>query len=175
MKNIKKYLDKTENYIEKHAEKMPHLPQETRKSLADIWPVLVLFAGVIHLFFAWWLYEWARQVDTYVGLLRDTTYGINVTKTGLGFWVWSAILILFINAILLIIAFPKLQKRLKVGWDLVLVAALINLVYGFINLFIEGRGGFLNVIGILIGSAISFYLLFEIREYFDKSKVKVKK
>jgi O-antigen/teichoic acid export membrane protein len=65
-------------------------------------------------------------------------------------------------------AVSPLMKRLRRGWDLLFLSALINLVYAVVTIFIDSRGigsFFLS----LLSSAIGFYLLFQVRSKFGGS------
>lgn len=167
-------VHKAEKALEEPIGALPALPKETRRSLAVIWPWLALVAGILQLLAAWWLFDWARELEKYSEWADRLTvsYGVSADNTGLTVWVWLAIIVLVIDAIILLAAFPKLQKKQKAGWDLLLLGALINLVYGIVSLFIDGRGGFSGLFGALVGSAIGFYLLFQVREYFGGGTIK---
>lgn len=161
-------LHKVEKSLEEPFASLPPLPKDLKKGLASIWPWLALIAGVLQLLAAWWLYDWAKYYDKLVDWTNSisTTFGGATVDSRLTAWVWIAVVMLAVDGIILLLAFPRLQKKLKSGWDLLLLAALINLAYGVISLFIDGRGGMGSLLGALIGSAIGFYLLFQVREYF---------
>lgn len=161
-------VHKAENALEEPFNSLPPLPKDARKGLAGIMPWLALLGGVLQLASAWWLYDWARVADSWVDAANrlSAAFGVAPVNAGLTVWVWIAIAVLAVSGALLLLAFPKLQKKAKAGWDLVFLGALINLVYGIVSLFVDGRGGFGSLLGALIGSAISFYLLFQVREFF---------
>lgn len=84
--------------------------------------------------------------------------------------IYIGVIMLAIDAVILLLAFPKLQKRQKSGWDLLFLGALINLAYGVVQMFTYQRGVG-SFIGSLIGSAIAFYLLFQVREKFNGTNI----
>ena len=146
----------------------PKLSASTKESLAKIWPWLALIFGVIQLFAAWGLWHLTRVVNSVA-----TYYGI-VTHTSLGYsgkdklFIYIGIIVLLVDAVILLMAYPKLVKRAKAGWDLLFLGSLLNVVYSVVNLLISGRG-FGDFLFSLLGSAIGFYLLFQVKEKYTKS------
>jgi hypothetical protein len=147
----------------------PKLSNGTKETLVKIWPWLALVFGVIQLFAALALWRLVHAVNSVI-----TVYG-TVIKTGAGIsgtdklFIAIGIIALLVDAVILLMAYPKLAKRQKAGWDLIFLGALLNVAYSVVNLLISGRGisGFLSS---LIGSAIGFYLIFQVREKFLSSK-----
>lgn len=167
-------VHKAEKALEAPIGSLPPLPKDAKKGLASIFPWLALIGGVLQALAAWWLFDWARTADRFVDLANSwaRAYGVETVNSGLTLWVWIAVVVLAIDAVILLLAFPKLQKKEKAGWDLLLLASLINLIYGVVSLFIDGRGGLGSLIWTLIVSAVGFYLLFQVREYFGGKAVK---
>lgn len=164
-----KLVHKAEKALEPLFKGLPSLPKDTKKGLAGIVVWLALIGGILQLLAAWWLYDTARSVDQLADWINSwaATVGTEGTTAGLSFWVWLGIGILVLDAIILLMAYPKLKAGKKSGWDLLFLGALINLAYGIVSLFIDGsRGGLGALLGALIGSAIGLYLLFQVREFF---------
>lgn len=162
------FVHKAEKALEEPLGTLPALPKETKKGLASIWPWLALIAGVAQLAFALSLYRAARWVDEWADAANQFSRSLGmgqVTDGGLTLWVWLGLIFLIVSAVVLLAAFPKLQKKQKAGWDLLLLGALLNLGYGVVSLFIEGRG-LTSLIMSLVGTAISIYLLFQVREFY---------
>lgn len=166
-------VHKIEKALEEPFKSLPALPKDAKKGLASIWPWLALVAGILQLWAAWSLYRWASAVNEIAEWANAWArqVGVNTTNAGLTVWVWIAIIVLAVDAVILLMAFPKLQKSLKSGWDLLFLAALINLVYGVVSLFIDGRGGLGGLIWTLVASGVGFYLLFQVREHFGGKKL----
>lgn len=166
-------VHKAEKALEQPFGALPALPKETKKGLASIWPWLALIAGILQLVAAWGLYDWARTWGNAINELNRfaASFGVDTGRSGFTVWVWIAIVVLVIDAVILLAAFPKLQKKQKAGWDLLFLAALINLAYGLVSLFIDERGGIGSLFFALLGSAIGFYLLFQVREHFGGKKL----
>lgn len=150
---------------------LPHLPESSRESLANFWPWLALIGGIVQLWAAWILYrlaDWAGAVSDYVNELSRIYGGREVGPTGMDKTViYLGVALLVVDAVILLMAWPKLKARLRAGWDLLFLGSLLNLAYGVVQIFTFNRG-FGSFIGSLVGSAIGFYLLFEVREKFSK-------
>ena len=65
--------------------------------------------------------------------------------------------ILAISLVLEAMALPGLFKRSKKGWDLLFYATLVNAVHSLITF---------NLGGLVIGSLISLYILFQLKELY---------
>ncbi len=160
-------VHKAEKALEGIFKAVPPLPKDAKKGLASILPWVALIGGVLQLWGAWQLYRWADSWSKVADWANAwaRSLGVDSGTSGVTFWVWISVAVAALTAVLLLAAFPKLQKNLKGGWDLMFLAGLVNLLYGISTLFIEHRGVG-NLIGSLIGSAIGFYLLYQVREYF---------
>ncbi len=81
--------------------------------------------------------------------------------------IWLSIAVLVVEALLYIAAFNPTKARKKSGWDLLFYALLVNVAYGIVVAFTY-YGGIGRLLGSLIGSAIGFYFLFQIRASYKK-------
>ncbi len=148
---------------------MPPLPDSSREGLAKVWPWLALIGGVLQLLAAlalWRLASWADQVTDLANQLSTYYVGYGAGPSSLEKTViYIGVAVLLVEAVLLLMAFPKLQKRERAGWDLLFLAGLLNVVYGVLQIFTFNRG-FGSFIFSLIGSGVMFYLLFQVREKF---------
>lgn len=150
---------------------LPHLPESSREGLAKVWPWLALIGGILQLLVAWGLWGLTRVVDYYSDLANSLSVYYTGRAAGLSsgdkMVIYLGILLLVVDAVILLMAFPKLQKRERGGWDLLFLGALLNLVYAVVTIFIDARG-VSSFIGSLVGSALGFYLLFEVQSKFSK-------
>jgi hypothetical protein len=165
-------VKKMETSLQKSFKDLPHLPESTRTSLANIWPVLALIAGILQIWAAYSLYHLVNWADRLNDLANSLS--IYVTDQAAGptamdkTVIYLGVAMLAVEGIIMLIAFPKLQKRQKAGWDLLFLAALLNVAYAVVQIFTFNRG-FGSFIMSLIGTAIGFYLLFEVRSKFTKT------
>ncbi len=150
----------------------PNISASGKESLAKAWPWLAVIFGVLQLWAAWVLWDLLRVADrvtTIFGTYINSGFSVYSGKDK--FFIYLSIISLVVDAVLLLVAYPKLVKRQKAGWDLIFIAALINAVYGVLNLFIYGRG-FGSLIASLAGSVVGFYLLFQVREKYNHAAKK---
>lgn len=123
---------------------------------------MALAGGVLSLVAAYNLYQALTVVDSLY-----QAFGYVAPVTGLGMMSWLGIIILAVEAVVFLAAFPALRDYKKSGWNLVFWAALLSALYSIIvSLF---SGGFINIgqlIFMLLGAAFGLYLLFQVRPYF---------
>lgn len=160
--------------------KAPALPAGGKKFIVEVAPWLALLGGVFSLLAGLSLWRWAHVANNainYVNNLCDA-YAVNagacanISNSRLTFWIWLAIAVLVVEGVLYLLAFPGLRDRKKQGWNYIFYGGLVNVVYAVVSLFTDYNavGGF---IGSLIGAAIGFWLLFQVRSaYTGKGAVK---
>jgi len=152
------------------------LPEGGRKTLVQIMPWLALVFGILQLLGAWSLYHWASAasaVSNYVASVCQV-YGTADCGTGLASrWsvtLWLALVVVLVDAVLLLAAFPGLRDRKKGGWNLVLYSVLLNFAYGIVSLFTNYGSKVGSFIGSLIGLVIGLWILFQIRDSYAAGK-----
>jgi magnesium-transporting ATPase (P-type) len=160
-------LEKTLDDVYKKA---PALPESGRKLIVEWLPWITLVFGVLTLWSAFWLWQWAHALDKWVDLANSVSsaYGGAIAATGrMNFFVWLSLGAMLVQAVIYLMASSPLKDRNKKGWDLLFYAGLVSLAVGLIGVFIGGSyGGFSRLFGTLLGSAIGFYFLFQIRSYY---------
>ncbi|MDB5182673.1 MAG: hypothetical protein JWO47_457 [Candidatus Saccharibacteria bacterium] len=158
-------VKKAETVIGGWYKNAPKLSDKTKETLVKIWPWLALVFGILQLVAAlalWRLVHVANSIVTIYGTVVNTNIGISGTDK---LFIALGIILLIVDAVILLMAYPKLAKRQKTGWDLIFLGSLLNVVYSVITLLINGRG-VSSFLSSLIGSAIGFYLIFQVREKF---------
>jgi len=119
--------------------------------------------GILQIFAVFALWNLGHAVTAYLSVA--TAYGMTSAPT-LGFFYYVGLAALAVDAIILLVAYAPLKARSKKGWDLLFLGSLINLLYGVVMLFDGAYGGFDKLLGALLGSAIAFYFLFQVRDYY---------
>ncbi len=144
------------------------LPDTTRKQLAQLAPWAALIFGLLQLAAAYWLWDWGRSINKLVDITNSFTalYGVQTVER-LNLFYWLSLIILALDAILLLVAFPALQKRQKAGWDFLFYAAALNAVYGVVSVF-NNRGSIFTLATSLLFSTIGLFFLFQIRSQFTR-------
>ena len=151
---------------------LPSLPEGGRKVLVKIWPVLALIFGVLQLLAAWSLWglgHTANELVSYANQLSIAAGNGPVTQD-LGLFYYLGLAVLVVDAVILLMAVAPLNAHQKKGWDLLFLGAELNLVYGIVILFDSYYGGVGSLFSTLLGSAIGFYLLFQVRDYYTGAK-----
>jgi uncharacterized BrkB/YihY/UPF0761 family membrane protein len=165
------WLTKLEKTLQPIFKGTPPLSKGGREWLVKAWPVLALVFGVLQLLLAINLWRFAHSVDHFVDYANQIarTYGNGDVVHHLGLFYWLALLSLFVDGAILLMAFPHLKARRKQGWDLLFLGATLNLLYGLFSAFDTYYGGVSKFIGTIIGSAVAYYLLFQVRELYGAS------
>lgn len=164
--NLEKALDDV------FVKKAPKLPASAKKVIVDWLPWINLVFGILALWGAWALWSWANTVTRWTDYANELSValgGSKVVDDRLTVVVWLALIVLAVEALLYIMAFPATRDKKKSGWNLMFYALLVNAVYGVVTLF-SSYGGASNLIGYLIGSAIGLYFLFQIRDMYISGK-----
>lgn len=148
----------------------PKMPEGGKKFFVKYLPIISLVVGILTILTAINLWRWAHTVD-YVGQLCNA-YGVTscAGASRLSLWLWLAMLASLAEGLLYLFAYTGLRDHKRQGWNYLYYGALINVVYAVISLFTDYDAG-AGFVGGLIGSAIGFWILFQIREaYLGKTK-----
>lgn len=164
-------INKIENSMSEVFKGLPPLPESTKEALAKLWPWLALVGGVLQGLAALALWKLANWADRITDLNNSLSVYYGNYATGPTSFdktvIYVGVAVLLVDAVILLMAFPHLQKRNRKGWDLLFLGSLLNLVYAVLQIFTYDRGFGSFIMGV-IGSAIGFYLLFQVREKFSK-------
>ena len=144
---------------------LPALPVGAKKFIVAYLPWFSLIIGVLTLFAALSLWHWAHVANSLIDYANSVSAaygGSQIATTRMSALLWVGLVVLLLEAIIYIAAFPGTRAKLKSGWDLLFYGALINIVYGVLMVF-TSYGGIFNLILDLVFAAIGLYFLFQIR------------
>ena len=79
---------------------------------------------------------------------------------------YIGLLVLAVQVVVMFASISPLLKRKRIGWQMLFYATTISLVYSVFETFGYGYFGFGTLIGGLIGAAVSYYVIFQIRAYY---------
>lgn len=169
-------LHKFEATVAEWYRDVPHLPKGGQRWIADNawWIILVavIFGafGIVSLFT---LIAGLSVVTTTYGIYGSAYNTIAPTVyTGMGLvTAWITLASLAASTVIMACAITPLKAQKKKGWDLLFLSDIIY--FALVVLAAVVSFNFFGIVGPLIGTAISFYFLFEIRSYFHGGKVKV--
>lgn len=167
-------VQKIESVLQNWLKPLPHLPTEWRKWLAtNVWwltmiMVVLSVLGVLGM---------AGALLTALSIfgLNATFYGVYAHQVYTGLWMVST-LVSFVFMVATILAagaaVNPLREQKKRGWELLLLANVISIASAAVSAVLNFSvyNFVANVFGVFVGAVISFYLLFEVREYFGAKK-----
>ncbi len=167
---IKHFIQRSEQTLDTIFREFPPLPTTWRQAAANLWPWIALVSGILQISAAYSLWHLTRLAESVVTNL--SLYQSTYVNTGPGMLdkmiIYLGLITLVTEGTVLLLAFTPLRAKIRKGWDLVFLAALINLAYAIISIFITERG-ISSSFGSLLASAFGFYLLFQIKDYFYSS------
>lgn len=145
------------------------LPDGAKKWLADNSWWLALVGGVLSLWSAWGFWQAAHYVSQWARLADDLARysGVNTVSSSLGLTWWLAFAAILAQGVLMLVAYPKLKAHSKSGWNLLFYSSFISLAVGVLYLLTPAYG-FGSLIGTLLGTAIGWWVLFQMRGHFVK-------
>jgi hypothetical protein len=147
----------------------PKLSSGAKKSIVDIWPWVALVFGILQLWAALELWHWGHDANNLVNTL-NSYYGTTIGSVAhLNAFYWLSWVVLIVDALILLAAFPKLRAHKKTGWNLLFYGALLDFVYGVLSAF-NNYGGLSSLVFQVIITAIVLYFLFQIRDLYHGAK-----
>lgn len=160
---LEQLLDETVN------KKQPlQLPADVRKWLGrNVW-WMSLIGGILSVWGAWTFWQVGHYLST-VNPYLDELARVNGTTyaSDLGIMWYVALVGLLVEGVLMLAAIQKLKRGAKGGWDLLFYTSLVSLVVSLVYMFVPGYG-FGSLLGALVGTAIGWFFLFQIRSQFAK-------
>jgi hypothetical protein len=141
----KGYLDQLENSLYFYfVKKAPALPEGGREFIVMIAPWLVIVGAFFSI-------PTVLAIFGYGGVMS----GLPAVIFGPGYIM--KIILTAVRIFLELMALRGLFARKKKGWDFIFYAVLVNGGYYLVSM---------NLAGLVIGMLLSFYLLFQVREYY---------
>lgn len=148
---------------------LPDLPKGGREWLVKAAPILVLIAGIVQLIGAWDLWH-AGHVANNLVTLANQAYGSNiVASSNLNLFYWLSLVVLVVEGFILLASYSGLKNKIKLGWNMLFLAVLVNALYGILAGFDGNYAGLGSFVFSIIVTAFVLYFVFEIRSYYGKS------
>lgn len=149
----------------------PALPKKAKDFIVQYVPYLALLAGVLQLWGAYVVWRYMDRYGEVSDFVNQLSQYYNHTSIALSNFdktiLYVGIVALVVEAVVLLMAFSPLQQKARRGWDLLFLVSVLQVAYAVLAIFMHGYG-IGNFIGNLIGAAIGFYFLFQIRSAFTK-------
>lgn len=128
-------------------DKAPAIPKEWREIIVKILPWLSVVMVIIALPAILAVLGLATMFGPY-GYLAGVGYGSGVNLN----WIFTLVIMAIEG-----LAIPGLFKRSRYAWSLLFYAALLGAVQNLV---------FVNLGGLIIGTLLSLYILFQVKEYY---------
>ena len=147
-KDFKSYLKQLEDLLSEYlVKKAPALPANIKEAIVNFAPwvtlvVLILTLPVVLAVFG--LGAFFAPFSFLGGITAGTNYLLTILFSG-------------VQLVLEAMAIPGLFKKSRAAWNLVFYAALVGAVQNIVTF---------NLGGLLIGTLLSLYILFQVREYY---------
>jgi len=128
-------------------QKAPAMPTNIKELIVNLAPWLTLIFALISLpaiLFVFGLGTLLAPFSFLGGVRAGFNYGLSM-------------IVLAISVVLEFLSIPGLFKRARQGWNFVYYSALVYALYNIVSF---------NVGGLIIGALISFYILFQVKEYY---------
>jgi len=138
---------------------LPHLPKDWRHWLADNAWWLVLIGVLLGCLAILSLIPVVLGITIFTGIIAGPAAGALVIITGI---VNMAVLV--ISVALEAMAITPLKVKQKRGWDLLFLVSLVTFTGAALNALITGNVN--HIIGLVVGTLVGLYVLFEVRMYF---------
>lgn len=152
---------------------VPALPKGFKEWLVKYLPWLDLATVALTAWSVWIVWDWAHTANAWINYANEFSRavgGTEIATTRLSIGIWLSLGVLLVEGVIYLLAFSGLRDKKKAGWNFLFYGSIINVLYGIVILF-TSYGGFGNLVGSLIGTAIGWYFLFQIREYYNGKKI----
>lgn len=151
-KDWKNMLVQLEDKLVEISTKLPKLPDSVGEFLVKYGPYLMIVGLVVSVFGLLTTFGLLATINPLV----QSSYPIGYNFGYRSFFSFSA-LVGLVSMVFTAIAIPGLLKRAKSAWNLMFYASLVTLVSYLITM---------NLGSLVIGTAISWYILFQIRKFY---------
>lgn len=166
-----KQLAQLEAKLEVAFKDLPKIPKSGKDGIIGVMPYLALIFGALQVVSAYWVWRIIQNYDRVADVFNQYSSFYVKEVADLGSFdrgiIYLGALVVLVSGVIGILAYKPLLNKERRGWDLLFLASVVNVVYSVIAVFIQGRGIGSLVFG-LLGSAIGFYILFQIKEAYTK-------
>jgi hypothetical protein len=166
---MQRFLQNLETRLTDLFSRAPALTANGKNTIVEVWPWVALILGLLQLVAAWGLWHLIQVSHTLHNLAvhLSSYYGGHIPGPNMfnEAMMYVGIIVLITNTALLLMAFPKLRARSKVGWRLLFCSALLNGLYGLFQLCMDGRG-FGSFVVSLLETVVVLYFLFQVRSLY---------
>lgn len=131
--------------------KLPALPKGATDFIVNIAPWLSLIFGVLSILVGVSAFGFLAVLSPFAAVAGAGAYAI----TGL-----LSSLVLLVQGVIMIVAFPSLKKRGQRGWNLLFWSLILSVVSSVLSLSVFG------IIQSVVGALIGYYFLYQMKSYY---------
>ena len=131
--------------------KLPVLPRGATDFIVNVAPWLSLIFGVLSILVGVSAFGFLAVLSPFAAVAGAGAYAI----TGL-----LSSLVLLVQGVIMIVAFPSLKKRGQRGWNLMFWSLVLSIVSSVLSLSVFG------IIQSVVGALIGYYFLYQIKSYY---------
>jgi len=131
--------------------KLPVLPKGATDFIVNVAPWLSLIFGVLSILVGVSAFGFLAVLSPFAAVAGAGAYAI----TGL-----LSSLVLLVQGVIMIVAFPSLKKRGQRGWNLLFWSLILSVVSSVLSLNVFG------VVQSVVGALIGYYFLYQIKSYY---------
>lgn len=172
---FKLLLDKLESRLINYFDKWPNIASEFKEFLTKYLAYIVLIFGFLCLLSAYDLWHAGNTVNSLISYSNSYGSIYGIPKVAINhhrnLFFYLSLILIIIEAFLYIKSYPAVKKHLKIGWNLIFYALLVNFLCGF-SMLLNTYGGIYSLLARALFSLICLYVIFEIRDNFHTNKQK---
>jgi len=142
--------DLTKSLDEAYA-KLPALPVGVKEFIVTVAPWLALIVGILSILAGISIFGLFSILSPFAAVSGAGQYAISGIISSV---------VLLAEGVIELVAFPSLQARKIKGWNLIFLGLVLSIVSSLISLNIS------SVLWSLIGAAIGYYFLYQIKSYY---------
>jgi hypothetical protein len=146
MEPLEKFFE--DLFLKKISYQLPGSVKETLVKIAPWITLVVLVLSVPAILAVFGLGSFVASMSA--------AYGVS-----LGFRYYLGVAILVVQVVLMAMSISGLMKREIKGWRFVYYSSLVSVAYGIVSAYGVG-----SLVWSLLGSAIGFYILFQVKSYY---------
>jgi hypothetical protein len=152
-------LKKLEMSLDNLFKKLPALPANVREAIAQYGPYVIAVLAILSVF----------------GILA--LFGLGgifvATLPYTGAYFWLSLIFSGVSLALVLMSLTGLFKRTRKSWEFLFLSYVVQTIGGIVLALVSMSPYFIgaalySILWTLIGSAIAFYLLFQVKDYFNK-------
>ena len=145
------YLNQLSKTLDENYEKLPKLPKGVNDFIVTIAPWFALIFGVLGLI---------SGIAAFGILGAVSPFAMMAGAGGYAYAAPLMALVLIVQSVIELLAFPSLRARKVKGWNLMFYSLLLSVVSSILTLSV------FSIIGAIIGALIGYYFLYNVKSYY---------